>query len=86
MEFWRRSARIYRKDKVGNTIIKQKMKVTRSFLDDSILIQNNFSGLDLDSVCKHERKEYLNSVCKRERKEYLNSVCKHERKEYLNSV
>ena len=34
MEFWRRSARISRKDKIKNTIIKQKMNVTRSLLDD----------------------------------------------------
>ena len=34
MEFWRRSARISRKDKIRNTIIKQKMNVTRSLLDD----------------------------------------------------
>jgi len=34
MEFWRRSARISRKEKIRNTIIKQKMNVTRSLLDD----------------------------------------------------
>jgi hypothetical protein len=34
MEFWRRSARISKKDKIRNTIIKQKMNVTRSLLDD----------------------------------------------------
>jgi hypothetical protein len=34
IDFWRRSARISRKDKIGNTIIKQKIKVTRSLLDD----------------------------------------------------
>ena len=34
MDFWRRSARISRKDKIRNTIIKQKMDVTRSLLDD----------------------------------------------------
>ena len=34
MDFWRRSARISRKDKIRNTIIKQKMNVTRSVLDD----------------------------------------------------
>ena len=30
MDFWRRSARISRKDKIRNTIIKQKMNVTMS--------------------------------------------------------
>ena len=37
MYFWRRSAGISRKDKVRNNIniIKQKMNVTRSLLDDS---------------------------------------------------
>jgi len=34
MDLWRRSARIYRKDKIRNNIIKQKMNVTRSLLDD----------------------------------------------------
>ena len=34
MNFWRRSARISRKDKIRNTIIKQKMNVVRSLLDD----------------------------------------------------
>ena len=30
IDFWRRSARISRKDKIRNNIIKQKMNVTRS--------------------------------------------------------
>ena len=34
MDFWRRSARISRKDKLMNTVNKQKMNVTRSLLDD----------------------------------------------------
>ena len=34
MYFRRRSARISRKDKIRNNIIKQKMNVTRSLLDD----------------------------------------------------
>jgi hypothetical protein len=34
MDFWRRSARISRKDKIRNTIIKQKVYVVRSLLDD----------------------------------------------------
>jgi hypothetical protein len=34
MGFYRRSARIYRKDKIRNTIIKQRMNVTMSLLDD----------------------------------------------------
>ena len=34
IDFWRRSARISRKDKIRNAIIKQKMNVTRSVLDD----------------------------------------------------
>jgi len=34
MDFRRRSARISRKDKIRNTIIKQKVNVTRSLLDD----------------------------------------------------
>ena len=34
MDFWRLSTRISRKDKIRNNIIKQKMNVTRSLLDD----------------------------------------------------
>jgi hypothetical protein len=34
MDFWRPSARISRKDKIGNYIIKQELDVTRSLLDD----------------------------------------------------
>ena len=34
MDFWRRSVRISRKDKIRNNIIKQKMNVTRSLLED----------------------------------------------------
>ena len=34
MDFWRRSARISRKDKIRNNTIKQKLTVTRSLLDD----------------------------------------------------
>jgi hypothetical protein len=34
MDFWRRSTQISRKDKIRNNIIKQKMNVTRSLLDD----------------------------------------------------
>jgi hypothetical protein len=34
MDFWRPSARISRKDKIRNNIIKQKINVTRSLLDD----------------------------------------------------
>ena len=34
MDFWRRSARISRKDKIRNNIIEQKMNVTRSLLED----------------------------------------------------
>ena len=34
MDFWRRSARISMKGKTRNAIIKQKMNVTRSLLDN----------------------------------------------------
>ena len=34
MGFWRRSVRISRRDKIRNTIIKQKMNIARSLLDD----------------------------------------------------
>ena len=34
MDFWRRSARISRKDKIRNIIIKQKINVKRFLLDD----------------------------------------------------
>ena len=34
MDFWRRSLRISRQDKIRNNIIKQKMNVTKSLLED----------------------------------------------------
>jgi len=33
IDFWRRSARISRKDKIRNIIIKQKINIVRSLLD-----------------------------------------------------
>ena len=52
MDFWRRSARISRKDKIRNTVIKQKLNVTRSVLDD--IKQNNFIGMDMFREWKRE--------------------------------
>ena len=34
MDLWRRPARISRKGKIRNAIIKQKMNIARSLLDD----------------------------------------------------
>jgi hypothetical protein len=34
MDCWRRSARFSRKDKIRNNVIKKKMNVTRSLLED----------------------------------------------------
>jgi len=34
IDFWRRSSRISRKNKIRNTVVKQKMNVARSLLDD----------------------------------------------------
>jgi len=34
MDFWRRSDRIYRKDNISNTIVKQKINIVTSLLDD----------------------------------------------------
>ena len=34
MDFWRRLARISREDKIRNNILKQKMNVTKSLLED----------------------------------------------------
>jgi hypothetical protein len=34
MDFWRRSPRISRKEKIRNIVIKQKMNVEKSLLDD----------------------------------------------------
>ena len=44
MDFWGRSTRIFRKDKIRNTIIKQKMNVTRSLLDDIKMKQLKWCG------------------------------------------
>ena len=45
MDFWRRSARISRKDKIRNNVIKNKMNVTRSLLEDIKI--NSFNGTDM---------------------------------------
>jgi hypothetical protein len=45
MDLWRRSAGISRKDKIRNNVIKKKMNVTRSLLDD-IKTKLNFNGTD----------------------------------------
>ena len=58
MDFWRHSARISRKDKIRNTVIKQKMNVTRSL--PMILKQNNFSGTDMFKEWKRE--DYLKKL------------------------
>jgi hypothetical protein len=34
IDFWRRSARVSRKDKIRNSTLKQRMNVTKSLLDD----------------------------------------------------
>jgi hypothetical protein len=44
MNFWRRSARISRKDKVSNSTIKQRMNIARSLLDDIKTKQRQWCG------------------------------------------
>ena len=44
MDFWWRSAQISRKGKIRNIIIKQKMNVVRSLLDDIKTIQLQWYG------------------------------------------
>ena len=44
MDFWRRSVRISRKDKIRNNIIKQKMNITRSRLEDIKIKQLKWYG------------------------------------------
>jgi len=46
MDFWRRSARISRKDKIRNNIIEQKMNVIRSLLADI-----NPLNAELNPIC-----------------------------------
>ena len=60
MDFWRLSGRISRKDKISNTIIKQKMNVTRSLLDDMKTKQLN--GVDMFREWK--RGDYQKKVMK----------------------
>ena len=47
MDFWRRSARISRKDKITNTNIKQKNECSKVGLFQTILKPNNFNGMDM---------------------------------------
>ena len=44
MDFWRRSVRLSVKDKIRKTVIKQKMNVTRSLLDDINIKQLKWYG------------------------------------------
>ena len=44
MDFWRRSARISRKNKIRNIIIKQKTNAVRSLLDDTKTKQLQWNG------------------------------------------
>ena len=44
MDFWRRSPRISRKDKIRNNIMKQKMNVTKSLLEDITTKQLKWNG------------------------------------------
>jgi len=44
IDFWRHSARISRKDRIRNTIIKQKMNVTRSLLEHIKIQQLKWYG------------------------------------------
>jgi hypothetical protein len=44
MDFWRRSARISRKDKIRNIVIKRKLNVTRSLLDNIKIKQLQWYG------------------------------------------
>ena len=44
MDFWRRSDRISRKNKIRNNIIEQKMNVIRSVLDDITTKQLQWHG------------------------------------------
>jgi hypothetical protein len=43
-DFWQRSAHISRKDKIRNTVIKQKMNMTRSLLEDTKTKQLQWYG------------------------------------------
>jgi hypothetical protein len=44
MDFWRRSVPISRKDKIRNNVVKGKMNVTRSLLDDVKIKQLQWYG------------------------------------------
>ncbi|PSN56969.1 hypothetical protein C0J52_10869 [Blattella germanica] len=44
MDFWQRSARISRRDKIRNTVIREKMKVKRSLTEDTKTAQLRWFG------------------------------------------
>ena len=69
MDFWRRSARISRKDKIRNNIIKQKMNVTRSLLED--IKTKNLNGMDMFNEWKRGdcQKKLWNGVHQEEENE-----------------
>jgi len=58
MDFWGRSALISRKDKIRNIIIKQKMNVARSLLDDIKTKQLQWYG----HVKEWNRRDYHNKL------------------------
>jgi hypothetical protein len=60
MDFWRRSARISRKDKIRNNVIKKKMNVTRSLLDDIKIKQLQWYGQSKGWMREDCQKKYWN--------------------------
>ena len=58
MDFWRRSARISRKDKIKNTTIKQKMNVTRYLVDDIKTKQLQWCGVFQEWKREDYRRSY----------------------------
>ena len=44
MDFWRRSARISRREKIRNTVIREKMKVKGSLAEDIKITQVRWFG------------------------------------------
>ena len=62
MDFWQRSSRISRKDKIKNTIIKHKMNVTRSLLDDVKTKQLQCMGMFQEWKREDYQKKLWNGV------------------------
>ncbi|PSN48159.1 hypothetical protein C0J52_08725 [Blattella germanica] len=69
MDFWRRSARISRREKIRNTVIREKMKVKGSLTEDIKTAQLRWFGLVKWMRKTDYRRRFLNGSRREEERE-----------------